>query len=126
MTARLFRLGIKRLISEQASTFLGPQLLIYEALGFTYLPLEVVLAAQKEDSSIALGRHLVINGHGHRSSLITSINHALDLLLQGCVFLAELRIGKALGKIIDRRQGLVELHHTTPQLCLVFRGGLIL
>lgn len=126
MPANLLRLGVKWLVSKQISTFLRSQLLVDKTLRFTDLALKVVLAAQKEDSSVALGSHLGIDGHCHGSGLIASINHAFNLLLEVGIVLAEFRIGEALGKFVDGGQGLVEVHHTPPQLCFVFRSGLIL
>ena len=86
MASRLFRLDVKRLVPKQIATVLVSKLLIDETFGFADLSLKVVLTAQQEDSSFILIRYLALNGHGHRSGLITRINHALNLLLQVCVF----------------------------------------
>ena len=126
MPASLLRLGVKRLVSKQTSTFLSSQLLVDKTLCFTDLTLKVVLATQKEDSSVALGNHLGIDGHCHGPGLIASINHSLNLLLEVGIVLAEFRIGEALGKVVDGGQRLVELHHTSPQLSLVLCRSLIL
>jgi len=88
MASHFLRLGVKRLVPKQITAVSVSQLLVNETFGFADLTLKVVLTAQQEDSSFILIRYLALNGHGHRSGLITSINHALNLLLQVGVFLA--------------------------------------